>query len=171
MIQQQNIDDDVNEQRYLFNATNKIITLFKQVREVLNSNATHFKSFNNITTAFQYMVNSPGWAATDTFANTIGKSSNIPSGLGSQYERIEKFQQMKAQHEKEVIKEDEETAKRFEFNKEIKDVLKQMLSDLKVMKKKIFRRFPKLQKRQNYANGCSNKNCENSLRDRRHVRN
>ena len=78
---------------------------------------------------------------------------------------------MKAQHEKEVIKEDEEAAKRFEFNKEIKDVLKQMLSDLKLMKKKIFRRFPKLKKQQNYATGCSNKNCENSLRDRRHVRN
>lgn len=166
--QQPKIDGDVNEQRHLFNATNKIITLFKQVREVLNSNATHFKSFNNITTAFQYMVNSPGWAATDTFVNTIGKSSNIPSGLGSQYERIEKFKQMKTQHEKEIIKEDEEAAKRSVFNREIKDVLKQMVSDLKVMKKKIFRRFPKLQKRQSYATGCSNKNCENSLGDISH---
>lgn len=169
MDQHPNIDDDVNEQRYFFNTTNKLINFFHKIRSVLNSNATHFKSLNNITTAFKYMVNSPGWYATDTFANTIGKSSNIPSGLGSQYERIEKFQQMKTQHKKEIIKIDEEAARRSEFEKEINNILRQILSDLKVMKKKIFRRFPKLEKRQNFATGCSNKNCEN-LRDSRHVK-
>ncbi len=99
------------------------------MHDVLNQNAT-IKSLNNITAAFDYMIASPGWAALDTFSNTLGNSFSVYDAIGSGVDRTINRHKFKKYEAEKSIREEEMSAMEEGFRYELKSTLKQLKSEL-----------------------------------------
>ena len=108
----------------------KIVQIFTKVHDVLNQNAT-IKSLNNITAAFDYMIESPGWAALDTFSNTLGNSFSVFDVISSGVDRSINRHKSKTYEAEKSIREEEMFTMKEGFRDELKSTLKRLKSELK----------------------------------------
>lgn len=120
-----------------------IIDYFKKVQNVINSNSTKLPSLNNITTAFQDMVVSPGWLAMDGFITTIADTLDIYHAIGRGIRREEKRHLWTRKVAEEADDFKAKTEKTAQYRGRLKATLKRVVSTVSVLKKKIQRRFPK----------------------------
>lgn len=116
--------------------TSKIVKFFTKVHDIVNHNSS-IQSVNNITSAFEYMVNSPGWKALNTFANTMGALSNVYKAIGNNIGRAEAIIIAKEEFKQQIRKDDEQKEMDRIFYEELRSILDRVVELLMSVNKRL----------------------------------
>lgn len=128
--------DDLNQKSIPTKTVTKIVGFFYKIRDVLNQNAT-IKSINNITSAFDNMIMSPGWTAIDTFANTFGSSLGVYDAVGGGVERTISRHQKKEEDKENEVREEEREELDETFRADMKNSLARIVGQLSYMNEQL----------------------------------
>lgn len=131
----------MRQTRSFTNTANNLASFLRAVHDILNSNSS-IESLNTFTEAFQYTLNSPGWAAVDMLINTMGNSMTIYDIIAGSIERTSNFIRQK-QEDREKAMKDADTSED-DFREELTTNLKQVVSQLTSLNKRMKCHFSSL---------------------------